>query len=945
MEVSIIIPAKNAAETLADTVRSIRDQTFGKWEALLIEDGSTDDTLEIARTLAADDGRIRVCVSPSRGVGAARNTGIDLARFDRLLFLDADDWIDPAHLAKFARVLDADPSLAGAYCGYAYVVTDGTHTDVPVWHSIHDLFASFAQTCAWAIHCCVVRRSLVREVGCFRTDLPTGEDWDLWQRIARTGAQFRAIPEILSYYRVRPRSASMDYFSMLRGGREVVTRGHSSDPRVSNPAPEYASGLPAERAPAARLTTVCWPAGLMIGNGMDARPLLDGIGDDRDPDFSPHTIAHCLFEAGRLPSSRAHRAWIDLLPRFNTNITLFLEALEEKTGARMLARRAQIILESMIHESVPIERNLVLGSTARVAIDIARPIGDLRFSDLVERVECPILVEGIHYGTITLPVCDRFIPGPILSDGIAEGTTWGLLDLFLEHSVYGTPGVFPAATLAHRFVSLIGNALGEKRGDFELWAFTSIGRYVFSRLLFPRKRIGSRPVDTSGDRITIHIPAPLPDVRVDGKNLVVKILFGGISVGFVTVRARNGIVGAGRIRRAILDGCGLEILRLTVREGLIGHPFTAPVDLAGRLAEKGRERISPVSNDDNQLTLIRRLSQETGTSASRRVRFPRNTAGDLEEMALQSGEEILRPEGKSNPGSVEYSPDRLILPGGESPGRVPEIESASMTRRSVDIADRFLQRSIPFYKKILGRRTVADRLPIVMYHRIAENGASGLARYRVPPRLFEEHLRHLKENNYYSVTLDEWRVAAARRRQLRGRPILITFDDGTRDFLDAAWPLLRKYGFGALVFLVAGEIGGSNSWDDAYGERVPLLSWPEIRRLQEEGVRFGSHTMTHRPLTALPPTEIVRELARSRTILQRGLERPVEAVAYPYGDVDPVVRHFAGGCGYLYGLTCRSEPSQYYHSLLDLPRFTAEGGGTLREFSSAIDPERKGGLP
>lgn len=162
--------------------------------------------------------------------------------------------------------------------------------------------------------------------------------------------------------------------------------------------------------------------------------------------------------------------------------------------------------------------------------------------------------------------------------------------------------------------------------------------------------------------------------------------------------------------------------------------------------------------------------------------------------------------------------------------------------------------------------------------------------------------------------------------------MLLTFDDGFRDFAEYAWPLLKRHGFSATVFLVADQIGKTNAWDHAFGEEVELMDWQEILRLQEEGVEFGSHTVSHAPLTGLSPADVVRECVRSRVMLEEKLKRPVDAIAYPYGDQDAAVRHLAGACGYTYGLTCRSARCRFEDSLLGLSRIEVPGGITLPEF-------------
>lgn len=149
-----------------------------------------------------------------------------------------------------------------------------------------------------------------------------------------------------------------------------------------------------------------------------------------------------------------------------------------------------------------------------------------------------------------------------------------------------------------------------------------------------------------------------------------------------------------------------------------------------------------------------------------------------------------------------------------------------------------------------------------MYHRVAPTGAETLKQWRTSPEAFAEQLRYLRDAGYYSVGLETWRQAIAHKQPLPGRAIILTFDDGYLDFLTYAYPILQEYGFSATVFLVSEQVGKSNQWDTVYGERVPLMDWSQIRQLQAQGIEFGSHTATHRPLTALSAAEVVREGVR-----------------------------------------------------------------------------------
>lgn len=95
--ISVIIPVLNRQEEIEECVRSVFSQSYENWELMIIDNGSTDRTLEICKALAAEDARVRLLQAP-RGVSLARNTGIDAARGDYLFFLDSDDVIHPSLL-------------------------------------------------------------------------------------------------------------------------------------------------------------------------------------------------------------------------------------------------------------------------------------------------------------------------------------------------------------------------------------------------------------------------------------------------------------------------------------------------------------------------------------------------------------------------------------------------------------------------------------------------------------------------------------------------------------------------------------------------------------------------------------------------------------------------------------------------------------------------------
>lgn len=210
MSVSVVIPAWNAAATLAATVRSALGQR-GVIEVIVVDDGSTDDTARIARGFGAP---VRVESIPNGGVSRARNRGFVLARGDWVQFLDADDQLIAGAIAgRLARCRDADV-IVGDWVEFA---EDADLRDLGSlrrrssdWKAMGTVGAEVAcATSFWAPPAAVLyRRSVVERIGGFREDLPVIQDARHLYDAAFVGARFAHVPEIDAAYRVQAGSLS-----------------------------------------------------------------------------------------------------------------------------------------------------------------------------------------------------------------------------------------------------------------------------------------------------------------------------------------------------------------------------------------------------------------------------------------------------------------------------------------------------------------------------------------------------------------------------------------------------------------------------------------------------------------------------------------------------------------------------------------------------------------
>jgi len=206
-------------------------------------------------------------------------------------------------------------------------------------------------------------------------------------------------------------------------------------------------------------------------------------------------------------------------------------------------------------------------------------------------------------------------------------------------------------------------------------------------------------------------------------------------------------------------------------------------------------------------------------------------------------------------------------------------------------------------------------IPILTYHRFANSCTSPLC---VPTRVFDQQMKYLRVHGYSVLTPAELLAFLEYRQSLPKKSVLITMDDGYRSVYNIAYPILKKYGFTATLFIYTDFVGASGM----------AITWKQLRRLKAEGFTIGSHTVFHTDLTKKKEGEtesdflarITRELFESKKIIDRKLKQDTFIFAYPYGRYDQTTAQLVREAGYKVAVSVRRGGNPFFANPLSLRR-------------------------
>jgi peptidoglycan/xylan/chitin deacetylase (PgdA/CDA1 family) len=206
------------------------------------------------------------------------------------------------------------------------------------------------------------------------------------------------------------------------------------------------------------------------------------------------------------------------------------------------------------------------------------------------------------------------------------------------------------------------------------------------------------------------------------------------------------------------------------------------------------------------------------------------------------------------------------------------------------------------------RGALMNAIPTLLYHRVCSEEEYFNSSYVVQARAFRQQMEYLARRGWKSATVADV-IADRKQNQSAAKKVLITFDDGYLDNYTNAFPILKDYGFTALVLLIGDMSRRTNWWDVPLGVPEAKLLMPhQIREMAEGGIEFGSHSLTHRSLPGLSDAQLEDEVVGSKRVIEKVTGCPVTAFSYPYSHIDEKTKRAVQAAGYRVAFSVESGP-------------------------------------
>ncbi|WP_064684918.1 trifunctional glycosyltransferase/class I SAM-dependent methyltransferase/polysaccharide deacetylase [Rhizobium bangladeshense] len=985
-DISFLIPAYNAEDTLAEALASLQRQTRTNWQAVVVDDGSSDRTWELLEAIAAADSRIVAARQTNAGAAAARNHAARLATAPLLCMLDADDWLDPAFIETMLPMTEDRSPPAIAYCSYRRVAPDGRRMPVEQAPLLAGDAArrEFSSFCALAIHTVVFPKSLFEQVGGMDERLQTCEEWDLWLRMAFAGVEFRRVDACLAFYRMKPGSLSGDPAKLVRDAICVTTKAEAL---------RRQHGLPAEGSetgwitPAvSRLRMLVWVIAAKHDPSLDIAALAALLPDIPDAagyeSFFAGVILHGL-QTGLLPDLADDL--MDAPEQWWPTLRLLVELIQRHslpgTGRKILEAAAWQLSAGNLR------RSFTLGTIQVVSVEL----GALSRVTRAEQADTLIMHAfsgDEHIGTFV---------GPLWGDLSIRAQTRLIMQEMRAGEHFQTPRTFAYAGAWTRealrgyrnFGGLVIRG-GRRRARLEKLLVRTGRDAMLARAPSDEQDNDARLSDILHDlkrSLPPHVgPAAGPRAEKERQNPPPQSAEEYWEHVFERPDPWNYLSVYEQVKYAqtlSLVPQGTETaLELACAEGIFTEKLAREVgrvtaaDISQRAIDRATKRCRDLPNVELRvLDFVRHeLPSDQDLILCSEVLYYMKDEQMLADVCRKMAA-ALKPGGclitahphlrRDEPGRTGFDWDH---PFGVATIKRVFTEQAGLaleetidtalyaihrfrkatvadpvlriethgTPMDVDVAKHIISGPAGVAREAAWATEVTTSIPILMYHRIAEHGPAALRRFRTPPEMFRKQMQFLRRHGYYAVTAPSLANLLRSGKPIQGRPVMLTFDDAYLDFRTNAFPILAENDFSADVFVVTDKVGGRSDWDCAYGESAALMAWPDLQELQEKGISFGSHLASHTPASAMENDALLAEALRSRHALESRLGGSVVSIALPYGATDFRVPGILSLAGYTIGFTTRAATAAFSDNVFGLPRLEVRGDRPLEAFPALM---------
>ncbi len=988
-DISFLIPAYNAAETLADCLGSLQKQSVSNWQAVVVDDGSKDDTWEVLERFAKADTRILIHRQPNAGASAARNAAAGFATAPLLCMLDADDWLDPVFIQSMLPVAADGQQPIIAYCSHRRVTPDGRMLGVEIPPDLAGDRAKreFSSFCALAIHTVVFPRDLFIRLGGLDVELQTCEEWDLWLRMAFAGVSFRQVEGCLAFYRMKTGSLSGDPLKMLRDAVRVTRRAQALRLNEGlSPDGEDARWT----APAlGQLRMLAWGASVNLCAGNELAALAELLPEFPNASGYENFLTEVILHGLQIGLKAARPAdLVDLLERWKPAFLDLVQLLERHSLPGTGRRVEELVVWSI---SAPdMSRSFALGHLQVAAIDIDK-LTWITKVDGADTLLLHVFARGLYIGSHV---------GPLWGDLSVRTQVRLIIDELQAEERLPTPLTFSyarswtagAVRNMRAFGKIVRQRSGRRRQIKHLFKKVHLTALVETaarerenndaclletesdyqqRLATPVVARTDEPSEVGGEQTA------LPEATTK-KEYWERFFERPDPWNYVSVYEQ---VKYEQTLSLIPDGVE-KALELACAEGLFTAKlaqkvgFVMAADISSRAVERAAERCRDLPNVELRILdfVESELPPEQDLIVCSEVLYFIDDEASLEQVCRKIAA-ALKPGGYLVTAHAHLrrdEPDRTGFDWNNPFGmgtikkvlsNLPDLVLEETIEAELYAIHRFAKRNtatpavhiephgVPLDanvakyiiwgpagvdRKAAWTNEVVTSVPVLMYHRIALDGPDSLRRFRVTPDTFRKQMQFLRRQGYYALTAESLTSLLRESKPIQGRPVVLTFDDAYLDFLTDAFPILAENGFSADVFVVTDKVGGRSDWDAGYGNTAPLMSWADIQSLHRQGIHFGSHLASHRPASSLDNATLMGEAVLSRDALESRLGEAVRSIALPFGSTDFRVPGILAQAGYETGFSTKPQRTSSSDHPLSLPRLEVRGDLPLRAFAELM---------